>query len=347
MPEETLKRNIGNQNKRDEKTEPTVTSPADTEALDAYSKAVISASEKVSPSVVNVDVKQLVRPRPGTGRQPTERPGAGSGFIFTPDGFIMTNSHVVHDATHIEVTTADGSHYVAELVGDDPGSDLAVIRITAPNLTPVTMGDSKKVQVGQLVIAMGNPYGFSLSVTAGVVSALGRSLRSISGRLIDNVIQTDAALNPGNSGGPLANSRGEVIGINTAVIAPAQGICFAIGINTAKYAAGQLIKNGKITRGYMGIAGQNVQIHRRIVHYYNLPSERGILIMATEDNSPARKSGLMMGDIIIAFDNQPVTDIDDLQRMLAEKPIGTGVRITVIRRTEKLEFEVIPKESRI
>jgi S1-C subfamily serine protease len=347
MAEETAKQIMVNHNNREGKTETATISQADAEALDAYSRAMISASEKVSPSVVNVDVKQLVRPSPRSGGRPAERPGAGSGFIFTPDGFIMTNSHVVHDATHIEVTTAEGNQYVAELVGDDPGSDLAVIRITAPNLIPVTMGDSRKVQVGQLVIALGNPYGFNSTVTAGVVSALGRSLRSISGRLIDNVIQTDAALNPGNSGGPLANSRGEVIGINTAVIAPAQGICFAIGINTAKYVAGQLIKNGRITRGYIGIAGQNVQIHRRVVHYYNLPNSRGVLITSTEDNSPARNSGLMMGDIIIAFDNQPVADIDDLQRMLAESPIGTRVQITVIRRTEKLELEVIPIESRI
>ncbi len=319
----------------------------DFEALDAYSKAVIGAAERVGPSVVNVEIRQLVRPRSGSDRVPSERPGAGSGFILTPDGFILTNSHVVHDTTHIEVTLADGNRYVAELVGDDPGSDLAVIRITAPNLVPVTLGDSKMVRVGQLAIAVGNPYGFASTVTAGVVSALGRSLRSISGRLIDNVIQTDAALNPGNSGGPLVNSNGEVIGINTAVIAPAQGICFAIGINTAKFVAGRLIKDGKIRRGYLGIAGQNVEIHRRVVRYYHLPNEKGVLVMSTEDNSPARESGLTMGDIIIAFDNQPVTDIDDLQRILAEREIGSKTQLSVIRRTEKLEFEIAPVETSI
>jgi S1-C subfamily serine protease len=343
--EEAVNTEIENQN--GQATEPEIEVSADTKSLDAYSRAVISAAEKVSPSVVNVEVKQLVKPGPRSNRPPMERPGAGSGFIFTPDGFILTNSHVAHDATHISVTLSDGNQYAAELVGDDPGSDLAVIRITAPNLVPATLGDSKKVQVGQLVIALGNPYGFTSTVTAGVVSALGRSLRSISGRLIDNVIQTDAALNPGNSGGPLANSNGEVIGINTAVIAPAQGICFAIGINTAKFVAGRLIKDGKIRRGYLGIAGQNVQILRRIVRYYNLPNERGILVISTEENSPARQTGLMMGDIIIAFDDQPVADIDDLQRLLAEKQIGAEAQVTIIRRTEMLQFEVTPKEAKI
>jgi S1-C subfamily serine protease len=329
------------------KTESEGVANRDAEALDAYSKAVINAAEKASLSVVNVDIKQIIKPRPGSNNPPAERPGAGSGFIFTPDGFILTNSHVVHDASSIEVTIADGSHYVAELVGDDPGTDLAVIRITAPTLTPVTFGNSQAIRVGQLVIALGNPYGFASTVTAGVVSALGRSLRSTSGRLIDNVIQTDAALNPGNSGGPLVNSLGEVVGVNTAVIAPAQGICFAIGINTAKFVAGRLIKDGRIKRGYIGIAGQNVQIHRRIVRYYNLMSERGVLIMSTEENSPARNADLTMGDIIIAFDNQSVTDIDDLQRMLAEKEIGTPVQITIISRTEKLQVEIKPIESRV
>jgi S1-C subfamily serine protease len=317
------------------------------EALDAYSRAVINAAERVSPSIVNINVKQLMPTRPGSNRPSVERPGSGSGFIFTPDGFILTNSHVVHDSTSIEVIVADGNQYAAELVGDDPGTDLAVVRITVPNhLTPVKMGDSQAVRVGQLVIALGNPYGFASTVTAGVVSALGRSLRSVSGRLIDNVIQTDAALNPGNSGGPLVNARGEVIGVNTAIIAQAQGICFAIGINTAKFVAGRLIKDGKIRRGYIGIAGQNVQIHRRVVRYYNLPKEKGVLVMSTEENSPARNADLTMGDIIIAFDNHPITDIDVLQQMLAEKAIGASALLTVIRRTEKLELEVRPIEAK-
>ncbi len=347
MQENTLKLDQDNPDEQLEKAKPEFDGPDDKEAMDAYSKAIINAAEKIGPAVVYIDVKQLVNPRQGENHPPVERPGAGSGFIFTPDGFILTNSHVVHNSTSIEVTTVDGGHYAAQLVGDDPGSDLAVIRITAPTLTPAKLGNSQAVKVGQLVIAVGNPYGFASSVTAGVVSALGRSLRSISGRLIDNVIQTDAALNPGNSGGPLVNSLGEVIGVNTAVIAPAQGICFAIGINTAKFVAGRLIKDGKIQRGYIGIAGQNVQIHRRIVRYYKLQNERAVLVMSTEDGSPARKAGLMMGDMIILFDDQPVTDIDDLQRMLAEKPIGEVARITAIRRTEMISVEVRPVEARI
>jgi S1-C subfamily serine protease len=347
MPEKLLNRNIENHTDQTGKIESDQVAINDAEALDAYSKAVINAAEKASQSVVNVDIKQLVKSRPGSNRPPTERPGAGSGFIFTPDGFILTNSHVVHDATSIEVTIADGGNYIAELVGDDPGTDLAVIRITAPTLIPVTFGNSQSIKVGQLVIALGNPYGFASTVTAGVVSALGRSLRSTSGRLIDNVIQTDAALNPGNSGGPLVNSIGEVIGVNTAVIAPAQGICFAIGINTAKFVAGRLIKDGRIRRGYIGIAGQNVQIHRRVVRYYNLPSERGVLVMSTENGSPARKADLTMGDIIIAFDGQPVSDIDDLQRILADKEIDSPVLVTIIRRTEMLQIEIKPTESKV
>jgi S1-C subfamily serine protease len=328
------------------KVEPFTAKGTDVELLDAYSHAVIRAAERVSPSIVNVEVKQLVRPRPGSRQPPVERPGSGSGFIFTPDGFVLTNSHVVHGATEVAVTLIDGSRHGAVVIGDDPGTDLAVVRINAPNLAAVSLGDSQKIKVGQLVIALGNPYGFQCTVTAGVVSALGRSLRSQSGRLIDNVIQTDAALNPGNSGGPLVTSNGEVIGVNTAIIAPAQGICFAIGINTAKYVAGQLIKDGKIRRGYIGIAGQNVQIYRRVVHFYNLQSERGVLIMSTEDNSPARKAGLMMGDIIVAFDNQVVRDIDDLQRFLTEKEISVKTSMTIIRRTEKINLDIQPTEGK-
>jgi S1-C subfamily serine protease len=333
-------------NEASAKIEPAATSAADTELLDTYSRAVIRAAEKISPSVVNVEVKHRIKPRLGSKREPTEQPGSGSGFLFTPDGFILTNSHVVHNATSVHVILSDGGRYAAEVIGDDPGTDLAVIRIAAPNCPAVTLGDSQAIKVGQLAIALGNPYGFQCTVTAGVVSALGRSLRSQSGRLIDNVIQTDAALNPGNSGGPLVNSAGEVIGVNTAIIQPAQGICFAIAVSTAKYVAGRLIKDGKIRRGYIGIAGQNVQIHRRIVRYYNLPAERGVMVISTEENSPARKAEIIMGDIIIAFDNQIVQDFDDLQRMLTENEIGVGRPITVIRRTEKIDFEVAAIEGK-
>ena len=319
----------------------------DDDVMDAYSRAVITAAEKVSPSVVYIEVEQAVRSRrPNIPRMPQERRGSGSGFIFTPDGFILTNSHVVHRAKKIEVTVSDGHRYQADLIGDDPDTDLAVIRINAPNLAPAHLGDAQKIRVGQLVIAIGNPYGFQYSVTAGVISALGRSLRAQSGRLMDAVIQTDAALNPGNSGGPLVNSRGEVIGVNTATILPAQGICFATSIDTAKFVASRLIRDGKVSRSYIGLAGQNVPLPRRIVWFYNLVVESGILIVSFENNSPARKGGLREGDIIIGFEDHPIAGIDDLHRLLTEERIGRKSALMVIRGTEKLSIEVTPEESR-
>ena len=315
--------------------------------MDAYSRAVITAAEKVSPSVVFIEVHQAIRTRSGSAqRTPQGARGSGSGFIFTPDGFILTNSHVVRGAKRIEVTLSDSRKYQADLVGDDPDTDLAVVRINAPNLVPAHLGSAQEIRVGQLVVAIGNPYGFQYTVTAGVVSALGRSLRAQSGRLMDDVIQTDAALNPGNSGGPLVNSRGEVIGVNTAMILPAQGICFATSIDTAKFVASRLIRDGRVSRSYIGLAGQNVPLPRRIVRYYNLAVESGILVVSFEESSPARNAGLLMGDVIVGLDDHPVAGIDDLHKLLTEDRIGRKSTLVVIRRTDKLNLEVIPEESR-
>jgi S1-C subfamily serine protease len=315
--------------------------PSDAQLLDAYSQVVTSVAEKVSSSVVNIEVFQ---PRRRGNAQ--EAKGNGSGFIITPDGYILTNSHVVNGASRIEVTLSEGSRYGAELIGDDPDTDLAVIRIHAPSLIPVVLGDSQAIQVGQLAIAIGNPYGFQCTVTAGVVSALGRSLRSQSGRLIDSVIQTDAALNPGNSGGPLVNSRGEVIGVNTAVILPAQGICFATSINTAKFVAGCLINSGRIRRGYIGVAGQNVPLHRRLIRFHNLPVESGVLLVSVEPGSPAQLAGLREGDVIVGIEDAAIAGIDDLHKRMTEERIGVRSTLTVLRGTEKLAIGIIPIESK-
>jgi S1-C subfamily serine protease len=270
--------------------------------------------------------------------------GSGSGFVIAPDGYILTNSHVVHGAGKIEAALADGRSVGASLVGDDPETDLAVIRIHAADLVHVNLGDSQSVRVGQIAIAIGSPYGFQQTVTAGVVSALGRSMRSQSGRLIDNIIQTDAALNPGNSGGPLVNSRGEVIGVNTAIILPAQGICFAIASNTAKFVAAWLIKEGRIRRSWIGVAGQNVAIHRRVVRFHRLGVDYGVLVAGIEPGSPATRAGLQEGDVIVAFEGEPVSGIDELHRHLVAKAIGMPSQITVIRHTEKLDLVVTPEE---
>ncbi|PYV90064.1 MAG: serine protease [Acidobacteria bacterium] len=323
-----------------------VRSSSDDYLLDAYSQAAISVADRVSPSVVNIEVHQKVKGKSMmASRFPRKVRGNGSGFIFTPDGFILTNSHVVHDAAQIDVTLSDGGRYGSELVGDDPETDLAVIRINASNLVPVQLGESKSIRVGQLVVAIGNPYGFQCTVTAGVVSALGRSLRTQSGRLLDNIIQTDAALNPGNSGGPLVNSRAEVIGVNTAVILPAQGICFATSIDMAKYVASHLIRHGRVSRSFIGLAGQNVRIPRRLVRFYNLPVDIAILILSLEPSGPAQQSGLQKGDLIVRFDNHSIAGIDDLHKLLTEERVGQRSPLVVIRGTDKIVLNVVPRES--
>jgi len=301
--------------------------------LDAYSRAVVSAVQRVSPAVVHIQVKQHARGR--------EAEGAGSGFLFTPDGFILTNSHVVHGASEIFVTTEAGDRFPAELVGDDPDTDLAVLR-GGGTAASIPLGSSRKLTVGQLVIAIGNPLGFQHTVTAGVVSALGRTMRSRSGRLIDGVVQTDAALNPGNSGGPLVDSQGQVVGVNTATIMGAQGICFAIGADTAEFVASRLIRDGRVKRSYIGVMGQGVPLHRRIVRYYDLPTGSGLLLLNVEPASPAQIAGLRERDVIIRFAGHNVGGVDDLHRLLTDDRNGRPCEVEVIRGTELLKFRVTP-----
>src|ERR1700691_1856370 len=318
--------------------------PNDNALLDAYSRAVTGAVERISPSVVNIEVHTSVgRRRSGEQR---EGRGGGSGFVFTPDGLILTNSHVVHDARRIAADWTAGRRMPATAIGDDPASDLAVVRVDEPGLTAAVLGDSQQLRVGQLVVAIGTPYGFQSTVTAGVVSALGRSLRSYSGRLIDDVIQTDAALNPGNSGGPLVDSAGRVVGVNTATILPAQGTCFAIGINTAKFVASRLLRDGRIRRSFIGVSAQTVPVHRRVVRFYDLPKETGVVVISVEENSPAKRAGLREGDVIVALEGQPVAGVDDLHRVLTDVRVGVSCSLTVLRWTEKLELKVVPEEAR-
>jgi S1-C subfamily serine protease len=315
----------------------------DAPLLDAYSQAVVSTAEKISPSVVKIEVAQSARTRSG---EPRERQGGGSGFVFAPDGLILTNSHVVHGATRIKVSLPDGRGFPAHTIGDDPASDLAVIRIDAPNLVAAPLGDSRRLHVGQVAIAIGNPYGFQYTVTAGVISALGRSLRSYSGRLIEDVIQTDASLNPGNSGGPLVTSDGQVVGVNTATIMGAQGLCFAIGINTAKFVAGRLLQEGRVRRSQIGVEAQTTPLHRRLVRFYDLSQDSGVVVISVAEGSPAQRAGLREGDVIIALDGNPVAGVDDLQRLLTDARVGASNSLSVIRYTEKLELKVVPEEAR-
>jgi S1-C subfamily serine protease len=317
--------------------------PDDGALLDAYSRAVTGAVERISPSVVNIEVHTSAgQTRSGESR---ERRGGGSGFVFTPDGLILTNSHVVHDAKRIEVTLTDGRRMPATAIGDDPASDLAVVRVDEPGLTAAALGDSQQLRVGQVVVAIGAPYGFQSTVTAGVVSALGRSLRSYSGRLIDDVIQTDAALNPGNSGGPLVDSAGRVVGVNTATILPAQGICFAIGINTAKFVASRLLRDGRIRRSYIGVSAQTVPVHRRVVRFYDLTKESGALVLSVEEKSPAKRAGVQEGDVIVALEGRPVAGVDDLHRVLTDVRVGVSCSLTLLRYTEKIELKIVPEEA--
>ncbi len=319
-----------------------ITLVSDEQALDAYSEAVTGAAERVGPAVVSVEMRRRVERR---GRATREVPSHGSGFVFTPDGFILTNSHVVHDATQVDVAFGDGRRVRAELVGDDPDTDLAVLRAEPQSVAAAELGDSAGLRVGQLVVAIGNPLGFQSTVTAGVVSALGRSFRAVTGRLIDDVIQTDAALNPGNSGGPLVDGRGRVIGVNTAVILTAQGICFAVGINTAKVVTGQLMRHGRIRRGRLGVAGQHVPLLRLAQRALGVEAKSGVLVTGVEPDSPAARAGLAAGDIIVAFDGHGVSGIDDLNRLLVTERIGAPTTIVVLRRADRLELPIVPEES--
>jgi S1-C subfamily serine protease len=309
----------------------------DAELLDAYSQTVTSVVENVREAVVHISVRQPGR----NGREG----GSGSGFVITPDGYIVTNSHVVRDAKEIRVTLADGETYPATLAGDDPDSDLAVIRVNAPQLQHVHFGDSGRLRAGQIAVAIGNPLGFQQTVTTGVISALGRTMRSQSGRLMENIIQTDAALNPGNSGGPLMNSRGTVIGVNTAMIPSAQGICFAIASNTAEFVAAWLIKEGRIRRAWLGIQGQTAPLHPRIARHLGLKQLQGVLILHVETGSPASRAGLREGDLLISFKNCTVGGIDELQRLLVGSEIGVKSNLNVVRHQYRTTLEVVPQEA--
>ena len=311
-----------------------IADPSANDALmDAYSDAVSSAVAASHPAVVHIEVRGNNAPG-----------GSGSGFFISPDGYILTNSHVVHGSQELKVFLADGRKIAAVLIGDDPETDLAVIRISADELSYLKLADSDTVRPGQIAIAIGSPMGFQQTVTAGIVSGLGRSLRSASGRLIDNVLQTDAALNPGNSGGPLVNTRGEVIGVNTAIIRPAQGICFAIASNTARWVVGLLIKDGRIRRSFIGVAGQTVPLIRKIARHHHLTQETAVLVASLEPQSPAARAGLLEGDILVAFDGTPTPAIDALHKQLTGDRVGERAIVTFLRGIELRRHAIIPLE---
>ena len=313
--------------------------PADDTLIDAYSSAVSGAVAAAHPAVVHIEVRgsnaPAVADTPG---------GSGSGFFISPDGYILTNSHVVHGARELKVFLADGRKLSADLIGDDSDTDLAVIRVSADDLAHLTLADSDAVRPGQIAIAIGSPMGFQQTVTAGIVSGLGRSLRGASGRLIDNVIQTDAALNPGNSGGPLVNTRGEVIGVNTAIIRPAQGICFAIASNTARWVVAWLIKDGRIRRSFIGLAGQTVPLIRKVARWHHLKQDTGVLVAGLEPSSPAARAGLVEGDIVVALDEVPTPAVDALHKLLTGDRIGERAIITFLRGVELRRHAIIPLE---
>ncbi len=315
------------------------TGKTDVELLDAYSRAVINVVEAVGPAVVGISI----------GRETAEeaylKTGAGSGMIIAPDGYILTNDHVVHQAEQLTATLADGGRLAAILVGTDPGTDLALIRANASSLPYGTLGDSSLLQVGQLVIAIGNPFGFQSTVSTGVVSALGRALRSREGRLIENIVQHTAPLNPGNSGGPLVDSRGRVVGVNTAIIAMAQGIGFSIPSNTAKWVVSQLLTQGRVRRSFLGIAGRPRQLNRRLVRYHKLASDQAVEVISVDPRGPAGQAGMKEGDFIIAMDEHSITSVDDLHHFLAEWPIGCPVTLTLLRGQEEVKLDIIPEEA--
>ena len=312
----------------------------ESELWDAYSRAVTGAVDRVGPAVVSVENHRGSRP----GRGDTVR-GSGSGFVFAEGGYVLTNSHVIRRAGRIGVTLQDGRRAAAELVGDDPNTDIAVLRIDVPDMPVAALGNSRALRVGQLVIAIGNPFGFQRTVTAGVVSALGRTLRSVGGRLIEDVIQTDAALNPGNSGGPLVDSRGLVVGVNTAVILPAQGLCFAVAVNTVRAVAEQLVRHGRVRRGRIGVSGQHVVLFREAARRHGIDRETGVLVLSVQERSPADHADLLPGDVIVALDGRPVSAVDDLHRALIAERIGVAMTIVVLRGSELVEVEIVPEES--
>ncbi len=327
------------QTEKAQKNAENISSASDSGLLDAYSRAVIEVVEKVGPAVVSITLGWRYR---AIGM---EKGGAGSGIIITPDGYILTNSHVIHNATKIEVTLSDVRSFDAAFIGEDPATDLGLIRINAPNLPFAAIGDSDSLKVGQLAIAIGNPYGFQSTVSTGVISALGRHWRGEDGRLIENIIQHTAPLNPGNSGGPLVDSHGRVIGINMAIIMMAQGLCFSIPANTVKWVVSQILKYGRVRRGFLGIAGRQRPLNQRLVRLHSLTATNAVEVIVVEAGTPAARAGLLEGDLIVSFNEKPVQSVDDLHHFLSQGTLGSEVVLTVLRGFEKIKLTVVPTES--